>query len=305
MARGKVVKVITTENKRLWDLTMSNIQKIGNKSFVFVPMELIFVDERFQRIHESSKNKINQLVKSWNVNKLDALKGSLHPETCQVSIIDGYHRAEAAKILGLPGLVIEILQGLPEDTEERLIAEATLFATQGDEIDKLTPVQKHKANVLRGINENIILNEVTEKYHISLKKNPSHGRVTTGELAGFTMALGVAKTSGREMLDTVLSVLCSARWNVAKAGLSANAIHFVYNLLRLHPESKAEICETLSNFLMDIEPDQLFAQAYAKYPNRKERERILLYTEDIICDRLQISRVYNGGSVATVLSRSA
>ena len=293
------------ENKRLWDLTMSNIQRIGNKEYVFAPKEIILVDKQFQRSDECSKYKINQLVKGWNPNKLDALKGNLHPETCQISIIDGYHRVEAMKILGLPGLVIEILQGLPEDPEERLIAEATLFATQGDEIDKLTPVQKHKANVLRGIKENVALKEVTEKYHINLKKNPSHGRVTTGELAGFTMALGVAKTSGKNMLDDVLNILCAARWNLSNAGLSANAISFVYNLLRLHPENKKEVSNTLVNMIEDIEPNQLFAQAYTKYPNRKERERILMYVEDEICERLRINRVYTGGSITVALNKTA
>ena len=291
--------------QQLWDLTMSNIQRIGNKQFVFVPMDLIFIDERFQRVEETSKGKINQLVRNWNDNKLDALKGSLHPEELRISIIDGYHRVMAALILGLPGLIVEVLQNMPDDPKERLIAEATLFATQTDDVNTLTPVQKHKANVLRGVKENVIVSEAAAKYHITLKKNPSHGRVQAGQLAGFTMALGVAKTSGKEMLETVFGILCETRWDTARSGLSSNAIHAVYNILRLHPEHKTEIYKTLVEVLTPMEPDQLFAQAYAKYPTRKERERILLFTEDIICEKLKISRVYHGGSVTTALTRAA
>lgn len=291
--------------QQLWDLTMSNIQKVGGKHYVFAPIELLFVDERFQRVDENSKGKVNQLVRNWDSNKMDSLKGSLHAEELRISIIDGYHRVMAALTLGLPGLEIEILQDMPENPEERLVKEATYFATQGDEVSKLTPVQKHKANVLRGVRENVIVNELIEQYHISLKKNPSHGRVATGELAGFTTALYIAKNSGREMLDIVLNILCDTRWNIARNGLSSNALSTVYNILRLHPEYKTEICSILVDVLTPIEPDQLFAQAYSNYPNRGEKERILLYTEDVICDRLQISRVYNGGSISAVLSRIA
>jgi len=303
MARKNVV--VMNENKRLWDLTMSNIQKIGGKHYVFVPMELLFIDDRFQRVDENSKTKVNQLVRNWDINKMDSLKGSVHPEELRISVIDGYHRVMAAKALKLPGLEVEILNNMPENPEERLIKEATYFATQGDEVSKLTPVQKHKANVLRGVKENVIVNEMIDQYHINLKKNPSHGRVTTGELAGFTMALGVAKTSGKNMLDDVLNILCAARWNLSNAGLSANAISFVYNLLRLHPENKKEVSNTLVNMIEDIEPNQLFAQAYTKYPNRKERERILMYVEDEICERLRINRVYTGGSITVALNKTA
>ena len=76
-------------------------------------------------------------------------------------------------------------------------------------------------------------------------------------------------------------------------------------MLRLHPELQKEICSVIVGMFEMIEPDQLFAQAYAKYPNRGEKERILMYAEDVICDKLGISRVYNGGSLAATLSRIA
>jgi len=303
MARKNVV--VMNENKRLWDLTMSNIQKIGGKHYVFVPMELLFIDDRFQRVDENSKTKVNQLVRNWDINKMDSLKGSVHPEELRISVIDGYHRVMAAKALKLPGLEVEILNNMPENPEERLIKEATYFATQGDEVSKLTPVQKHKANVLRGVKENVIVNEMIDQYHINLKKNPSHGRVAAGELAGFTTALVIARNNGKEMLNTVLSILCEARWNLSKNGLSANALATVYNMLRLHPEHKKEIGVVLISLFTSIEPDQLFAQAYAKYPNRGEKERILMYVEYMVCTELGIPRTYNGGNLQSVLAKIA
>ena len=291
--------------QQLWDLTMSNVQKVGGKHYVFAPMELLFVDDRFQRVDENSKAKVNQLVRNWDSNKMDSLKGSVHTDELRISIIDGYHRVMAALILGLPGLEIEILQDMPENPEERLVKEATYFATQGDEVSKLTPVQKHKANVLRGVKENVMLDELINKYHIALKKNPTHGQVQVGQIAGFTMALSIAKVSGKEMLNTVFRILCESRWDMARNGLSAHALYVVYNVLRLHPEYTTEIGSTLVEIFTPIEPDQLFAQAYSKYATRKERERILMYTEDLVCEALNIPRVYNGGSIVDALNRVA
>jgi len=299
--------LVTEKNsrKKLYELTMANVQKVGGKHYAFVPMELLFIDNRFQRIEDGSKAKVNQLARNWDSNKMDSLKGSVHEEEYLVSIIDGYHRVEAARILGLPGLEVEILQDMPENPKERLIQEATYFATQGDEVSKLTPVQKHKANVLRGVRENLILNELLEAYKIELKTNPSHGRVVTGQLAGFTVALSIAKANGGDMLGQIFAVLCRARWDIARNGLSANALSTVYNMLRLHPENNIDVCRCLSAYFRDISPDQLLAEAYAKYPNRGERERILLYTEDYVCKELGIDRVYDGGSVSSVLNNAA
>lgn len=291
--------------KQLWDLTMSNVQKVGGKHYVFAPMELLFVDDRFQRVDENSKAKVNQLVRNWDSNKMDSLKGSIHTDELRISIIDGYHRVMAALVLGLPGLEIEILQNMAKNPEERLVQEATYFATQGDEVSSLTPVQKHKANVLRGIKENLIVEDLISKYHITLKKNPTHGQVQIGQLAGFTMALSIAKGSGQQMLDTVFNVLCMSRWNMARNGLSSNALHVVYNILRLHPSNRTEICSLLVEKFTPIEPNNLFAQAYAKYPTRQEKERNLLYVEDMVCQELNIARVYDGGSITAALNRTA
>lgn len=292
----------TAGKKRLWDITMANIQTVGNKSFVFAPMELLYADQRFQRVEESSRNKIGQLARNWNENKLDPLKGSIHPEEYCISIIDGYHRIKAGEIVGCTGMVVEIVQNLPTDPAERLIAEAELFATQTDEVDALTPVQKHKANVLRGVKENVIVEKLMAKYRISFKKNPSHGRVKIGELAGFTMALGIAK-AGETMLDDVLAVLCGARWNLSNGGLGSNALHMVFNLLRLHPEHHDAIMAAMVELLIDVDPNQLYSLAHAKYPNRKERERILMYAETVICEKLGIPQIYNGGSINVVLGK--
>ena len=291
--RSKVTNMGEAMSKeRLFNLTMQNCQKIGNKVFVFIPTELLCVDERYQRVSESSKVKIRNLTNCWDDNKMDALKVSAHPEVNEFSIIDGYHRFTAGKAKGFNGFSCELIQGLSENPEERIIQEATLFATQNDEVDMLSPVEKHKANVLRGVTENIILQEIIDKYDIPLKKNPSHGRVKIGHLAGYTCALRIAKVYGKEMLDDIFYVICESRWNLAARGLSANVIGSVANMLKFHPAYREEIKGELIKYFKPIEPDKFFASAMDKYPERKEKERLSLFLEDYLCEQIGMERTY-------------
>lgn len=285
--------------KRLFNWTMENCQRIGSKVFVFIPTELLFVDPRFQRVEESSKAKIRTLANNWDDNKMDALKVSAHPETFNFSIIDGYHRFSAGKMKEFTGFSCELIQGLSASPEERLIQEATLFATQTDEVDCLTPMMKHKANVVRGIKENVIVQSLVDKYGINLKPVTSRGRTKIGYLAGFSQALHIAKASDT-ILDRIFNIICEAKWNLAKNGFSANVLAPLSNMLSLH---NGDYDHVFINYFRDIEPDKFFAEAKVKYPERKEKEALTLLLEDKICEA-GAERVYYGGNV-NLVRRSA
>lgn len=303
--RNITVAVDNTEvsmKAKLYNLIIANAIPVGNRKYAEIPLtdDILYIDDRIQRDMDTpkAKTKIRRLAENWNPNKMDALKVVPHPEEFRFSTVDGGHRLCAGQLRGEETLICEIILGLSDNPEERLIQEATLFATQNDEVDSLSPVERHKANVLRGIRENVILNDIIEKYGVVLKTNPSHGRVQMGQLGGFTMALNIAKHEDKDVLDEIFYILHESRWNIANNGLSANIIHAVYNILRLHPQHKDKIKGMLIDLFTPIEPDQLFSQAYAKYPDRKEKERNLLYLEDVVCKKLKINRVYNGGNVS-------
>lgn len=284
-----------TENMEMFNQVMASAIKVGNKHFAPVPLRLLFIDSSYQR--KTKKTKVATLVKKWDVNKMDALRVSPRSETGTFAIIDGSHRFSAASIKKEQILVCEILMDLPVDPEARLKEEARLYATQSDEVNKLTPVEKHNANVLLGIQENVIVENLLEKYDIPLKTNPSHGRVKTGSLAGFTALLSQAKVGGKAHVDKILKILCESRWNMATNGLSALVINAVGNLLKLHPDNGKEIEEVLVGIFTQIEPKQFFGEAISRYPMRRENERLLLWLEDELCKQIHITRVYEGGTI--------
>ena len=135
---------------------MSNLKEIGQKKFASIPAELLFSDGRFQRTELSSEKKINSLVRNWNPDKMDALRVVAHPEEGRFSIVDGDHRFRAGKIVGMEMFPCEVIQ-FKGSVEDRLMFEATLFATQLQEVEQLSCIQKHKANLIRGIKANEII----------------------------------------------------------------------------------------------------------------------------------------------------
>ena len=289
-----VVSEIGMSQRNLYEFTCQNKQKIGNKVYVCIPAELLVVDTRFQRTEESSTSKIRKLANNWDNNMMDALKVSEHPEANEFSILDGYHRFTAGTMNGFSAFPCEIVQGLSINPEERLIQEATIFATQTDEVDSLTPMMKHKANVVRGVKANVSLQKLVEKHGINLKPATSRGRTKIGYLAGFSQALQIVKTNnGEEKLDHIFDIICQAKWNLSKQGFSANVLAALNNILTLHEENYDYV---YINYFRDIEPEKFFAEAKVAYPERKDKEALTLLLEDKVC-AAGAKRVYYGGSV--------
>lgn len=278
-------------NMVMFNQVMVSAIKVGNKYFASVPLQLLLIDYTYQR--KTKKVKVANLVKKWDIDKMDALRVSPRKDEGMFAIIDGSHRYSAAKVKQEQILVCEILMDLPEDAAERVKEEARLYATQSDEVNKLTPVEKHNANVLIGVEENVITEKMLAKYNIPLKTNPSHGVVKLGSLAGFTAFLNEAK-SGEEHVDNILRIICESRWNIARNGLSALVIRTVGNMLKFHPKDTETVKKVLIKIFSHIEPEQFFGAAIARYPMRKETERLLLWLEDEVCKSTNLERVYTG-----------
>ena len=281
--------------KEVYDLVMTSLRKVGNKFFATIPLTLLFADKRFQRNSKSAHFKIKRLVDRWNPDKMDALKVVPHGETCNFSVVDGFHRLTALKMMGITTVECEVILSFSENPDERLVQEAMLFATQYDEVDHLHPVDKHNANLVIGVKENVIVDSLCKKYHIPLKTS-LQGRTKLAHLAGFTAALSIARVN-EKILDDVFYILCEARWNLAAKGLSSLTLKTLSGILSLHPEHRTDIINTLIEYFTPIDPAQYYANAYVKYPERREQERLVLFLEDYLVDTLGITRVYNGGAV--------
>lgn len=305
MRKNNVIEmnVATKDNNmttEMFQQILTSAIKVGNKTFAYVPLRLMYIDEAYQR--QTSKAKVRKLAEKWNINKMDALRVAPHPETGMFSIIDGQHRYSAAKLNGEKFLASEIIMGLSDDPAVREKQEAKLFSTQGDEVNHLTPQEKHKANILLGVEENIVLDNLCKKYNIALKPDTARGKVRKGVLSGFVEAIRIIKSYGEDVMDETFYILCECRWNLERKGMGNAVLRSVSGLLALHPDHKAELKQEIAEYFRPITPEKFMADAMNRYPERKEQERLVMYLEDeMVCQINDMYRVYTGGPVTSYL----
>ena len=282
------------ENKAMYTMIINNAQKIGNKYFAFIPMEMLDFDMSYQRIGLVNGSRIRKLVRLWEENLCDAIQVSPHPEEGKFYVTNGYHRTQAGKEMGKDGMTCEIFMSLaPLAPEERRLAEAKLFAKQSDAIERLTAVQKHSANLILGKKENVLIHELCKKYHVNEKPNGTGSRsVFHNTLTAMTVALQIAKKDVN-YLDDAFDIICSAGWNNGTNGFSDYVLSCLEWILEYHPDKKEEIKTELKKWFRTINPDIIQAKGIAKYPMRTHKRcAMTLEVEDHLHEVLGIPYTY-------------
>lgn len=284
--------------------TMGNAMTMGNVKLAPINIQLLYIPDEYQRFGNTVDAKSAKLAREWNPNQMDPLTVCPHAEDSMFAVINGGHRLRAAELLDLDYLLCRIIE-VDEKEEDRLRAEAELFLRQSDNVDTLSPGQKHKAALLCGIKENIELQELVDKYGIALELNGKKGGYRKEHndmtLTSFSRALALTKTRGKVHMDNVFDIICKSRYIWNSKGTHSTLLNSISNVYLLHADctgAKEKMIETLSA----VGPDLLMSQAYAKYPNRREVERITMYLEDILCDSLAIEKRYHGGSITSVIN---
>lgn len=273
-----------------YEYTKGTMQRVGDKWFCYLPIKLLLVDDRIQRADMCSAAKVKTLQDNWNPLKMDALKVSNHPEECQYSIIDGYHRYAVAKALGCKSLPCEIIDfGLEPDA--RLKAEAEVFASQGMCVERLNAQGRHKANLVLGKRENLLLDDLMHKYKVEMN-NAGNEKAGKAILSGFNTALRVARQNP-ENLELVFEVINDAGWHIAPRGYSAKVIKSINVMLYYHNHDKQTVIDTLVSYFRNIEPSKYFADAMVAYPERVGTEALCMHLEDLLVSE-GLQRVYFG-----------
>ena len=292
------VQNTSTTNARLYDAVMQNPMVIGMgegaKRFIFVPIDLLKIDTSYQRNEDVSKQKINWLANNWDDNAMEPLRVNPHPEEKCFYVIDGYHRMSAAKMMGKDYLVCEILNIPETEPEARRAAEAQIFVNQTKGRNPLSPVQKHKANILLNDADCVALQEVLDKYEIELRPHEGRGggRNKGGRFSAYTASLNFIHLHGKELFETIIDILCTARWNLATDGFSQRNVRAIGQVLALHPDHVEEIKEEMIDYLSPMDPQELASAAHTAYNRRKEQERMTMHLEDVMAGRIGFPLVY-------------
>ena len=310
---SKIIQPKAFTRKSVYESVMKKVVNINDTYYVYLTMEeaeqLIIFDNGFQREDSSSKESIMKLAKDFDKNKCDAVWGVPHPEEFTISVVDGMHRVIATNIRK-EGIVVKLIQGLSDDPEQRRIEEAFLFVTQNDRAENLRITQKHKANVLRGIKKYVVLDECLKDRKIVIDshilKNLSDDlRDTMSDyrvLSGYSAALqAAALVNGRETLNNIFDIIEASGWRESASAYSANVIRTLKSILNLH-NNDPKVVQAIINYFTPMEPMEFFARAYAKYPARREKERLCVLLEREVSKRMKQKPLYIGGDMRSVTS---
>lgn len=252
-----------------------------------VPLGLCFVDGRYQKLR--AHRRIRDLVEKWDERKLSPIVLVAHPEEHRFAVVDGQGRCRAAKAKGIDRLHAIILMDAPEDYGERLKFEASFFINQDSEVEPMKDFEKHQAMVIIGDPRATAIDNMMNKYKVSIKGRS--GKNGKSILGSYTEVYNVAKRSGERCLDFVFSVISDAKWNEETNGYSSHIIRCISRIYDTYRDNCEEVREVLVDELKLLTPELFSAKAQAKYAPRDKRAACILYLQDIVCERLNLSRM--------------
>jgi len=180
------------QRKKLASSIMKNAFRIGTKLIAWIPVELLNI-KPYQR---NRQRHVTQIAENWDDAKCNVLLVSYDEAEGCFNVMDGQHRAIAARMRGVEYLVCEIFTGMT------ISKEASLFVSQNENTRKLSPFDTYKANQFIVGEEETELSEIDKqvaavcgKYNVKVEK--SNARST---LKSVTVARAIIKRSGTEAL---------------------------------------------------------------------------------------------------------
>lgn len=309
---SKVIRPEVFKDQTAYNTVMNNCQRIGGKRFCCIPLELLEIDEDYQRVYCINMEKVYSLVRKWDFNKCEPILVSPHPETATFAVIDGSHRMLAAGIREEKYVIAVLTEGLPVDPMERKMKEAALFSEQGDDVDKLSLAQKHRANVTMGVKKYCVLDNclkgrklllsVHELKNLPKEKRDALKAADYKVLTGYAAARDAAAlTNGEETLNNIFDIIEKAGWHTEPNGYAANVICPVKSVLNMH-DNDPRVVNAIIGIFEPIKPNTFFADALSKYHGRRPAEYLTMHLEKEVAKKLGIQPLYTGGDLRKVTS---
>lgn len=278
MRTKKVDLIPTMENKiqrkKFASSIIKNALTIGQKTLVWVPVELMNI-KSYQR---SRQAHVNLIAENWEDSKCNVLLVSYDEENGCFNVMDGQHRAAAARMRGVEYLVCEIFKDMT------LSKEAALFVSQNEHTKKLTAFDTFKANQFINGEQETELSK-TDKRIAEVCKN--YNIIVTGGNAAHTLksvpvARDIMKRDGEAGLEFVFQVIADSGWDEFNNGYASDLMEVLGKIYNLNKKDLKEIKRRLCGFLVNSTPEELSAITNNTYPNLKRRGRLTATLADVI-----------------------
>lgn len=220
-------RTIEMANEMVMRTILSSATKIGNKTFINVPIDLLQIDEDYQR---EIGSKVNKIVAEYDANKMRA--GLCSYRDNQFWLIDGQNRRAALKKLNIQTMCCELVEGLTKGEE------AALFVSQNDNVTKLNPAEKING---RSLNPDdifaVTIKEICSKYQLTYGKR---GKCPYRNLASISRMEELYKTGGKKALYYFVETVEKAGYMNKSYIFSAVITKMFERIWRTYGDSKTE-----------------------------------------------------------------
>ena len=276
----KVKFAPTLENietrQKLAENTVRNSYPIGKKKIANVPVELMNIPpyQRDKELH------VYSLAENWDDDWCNVLKVNYDENNKWFNIIDGQHRATAARMNGVEYLVCEIAMNLT------ISEQAKEFVIGNTMSRRLSPFDTFKANqFIVGKDEteesriDKEIKSLCDKYDIKVKKTNAKSA-----LKSVTVARAIVKRDGIEGLEWVFNVIIDSTWNNFSNGFNGDLMASLGKLYSYSGINKTILKNKLCEFLKKSSYTELLAMGNNMYPNLTRTGRLDAILADVVTD---------------------
>ena len=253
---------------------MQNTVKIGNKQFAWIDIGLLNIP-KYQR---ERTNHVYNIALNWDDNKCDVIRVSYDEKYYMFNVVDGQHRAAAAKMRGIPFIVCEITTGLNESSEARMFVDCNIGRK------KLNPYDEYKANQYISESDDNDLSrldkriaKVCEDYNVAVNKSQGCGVLKT-----VPHARKIMKREGEEGLSFIFEVIQDSHWDKFPNGYSYVVMEALRKVYNLHMDDLDEAKRKLVQKLAYSSPREVESIGNAKYANLGRTARWDAVLTDIV-----------------------
>lgn len=273
----------------VYEIVISSVKEVEGKYFASIPLSLLKFDPAYQRNELIKASTLKNLSENWDENMCYPIIVSPHPEEACFAVVDGSHRIILKTEMGAKRIAAYILMELADmNPEERQKKEAALFAKQSDNVDKLSAVQKHDANVLIGNPANVEVASLAREFNVAIKPKRGVGKANT--ITGLGTMLNLSKHGN---MRYIFQIICSSGWNKGHDGFQSPNIYALDNILSNHPDKRDEITAALIKWFRTVEPKYIQALGNANYPQRKSvKVQMTLVLEDHLHKEIGLPYTY-------------
>lgn len=247
---------------------------MAQKEIVMVPTDELEVDRRYQRNVDTLL--VSKIARYYNEALFSPLLvAERHtPNGTFKYVVDGQHRLEAARLLGITEVPCFVYEGM-DSTQE-----ASLFVNQQVATARLTPRDTYKANVFIGNPENIDV--IIDK---TLHKHGHRIGIHSHDVGGWYAIVSLRETIkkvGVGGLEEILEALNELGWTLGRAAKSRLLLSGLTQAVK-RGLSAAEIVEMCRQNYPD--PEDYIAEVARRARGRKQTIAAAAMIDDIITQK--------------------